>query len=304
MSFLDKLKGGLERTRKGMIGRIQAALPNHQAIGAELYEEIEESLLLADVGAETTLFLLEQVKNEVSRLRLKDPLAVLPLLKEKIATDLLGDRVAPLAFARDGLTVVLLVGVNGAGKTTTIGKLAERLRNEGRKVLLAAGDTFRAAAGEQLAEWGRRAEVEMVGGGVGADAAAVVYDSLQAAKSRRADVLLVDTAGRLQNKANLLEELKKIVRIIQREVPGAPHEVLLVLDATTGQNGLQQAKVFGEAVGVTGIVLSKLDGSAKGGVVLGIKRTFGVPVKLLGVGEKVADLKEFDPLEFVEALFS
>ncbi len=304
MSFLEKLKGSLEKTKKGMIGRIQAVLPSFKAIGEELYEEMEESLLLSDVGAETTFFLLEQVKGEVSRRRLKDPQAVLPLLKEKIATELLGDEVVPLDVARGGLTVILLVGVNGAGKTTTIGKLAEQFRGMGKKVLLAAGDTFRAAAGEQLAEWGRRAGVEVVGGGDGADAAAVVYDSLQAARSRQADLLLVDTAGRLQNKAHLLEELKKIVRVIQREIPGAPHEVLLVLDATTGQNGLQQAKVFGEAVGVTGIVLSKLDGSAKGGVILGIKRTFGVPVKLLGVGERVGDLKEFNPREFVEALFS
>ena len=247
--------------------------------------------------------LVDRLQQEVKARKATDPGVVGNLLQEEV-TRMLGEEGLRLCWSPTPPTVVLVVGVNGAGKTTTIGKLAYCLGREGKKIILAAADTFRAAAGEQLAVWAERTGAGIIRHQAGADPAAVVFDALQSARNRRADVVLVDTAGRLQTKINLMEELKKIYRVIEREVPGAPHEVLLVLDATTGQNALSQAKLFKEAVGVTGIVLTKLDGTAKGGVVLAIATEMGIPVKLVGLGEGVDDLKEFKPRDFAAALFS
>jgi fused signal recognition particle receptor len=269
-----------------------------------LYEELEEILISADVGVTTTMELVDRLRKEVKERKIKDPAELHPLLTELIAEILGGDEArSRLNLREDGLTVILFVGVNGVGKTTTIGKLAHRFKSEGKKVILAAGDTFRAGAIEQLETWGKRVGVDVIKHQAGADPAAVIYDGIQAARSRKADILLCDTAGRLQNKVNLMEELKKVHRVIQRELPDAPHEVLLVLDATTGQNALVQAKQFSEAVQVSGIVLTKLDGTAKGGIVIAISNELKIPVKLVGLGEKADDLQDFDPDQFLHALF-
>jgi fused signal recognition particle receptor len=248
--------------------------------------------------------LVERLRTEVKERKIKDPAELHSLLTELISEMLVGEQQdTKLNLNEEGLTVILFVGVNGVGKTTTIGKLAHRFKNEGKKVVLAAGDTFRAGAIEQLETWGKRVGVDVIKHQAGADPAAVIYDGIQAAKSRKADILLCDTAGRLQNKVNLMEELKKVYRVVEREVPGAPHEVLLVLDATTGQNALVQAKQFGEAVHVSGIVLTKLDGTAKGGIVIAISHELHLPVKLVGLGEKADDLQDFDAEQFLHALF-
>jgi len=301
MKLWDRLREGLTRTRENLSGRIDGLVSRHTRIDEGLYEELEEVLIEADMGPETALALVDGVRQTVRRDRIKDPGRVRDILKEEIRMIFPEE---PPALAVDGFSpaVVLVVGVNGAGKTTTIGKLAYRYRREGRRVLLAAGDTFRAAAADQLAVWAGRAGVDLVRHGEGADPAAVAYDAVQAARSRRADLLLVDTAGRLQTKTNLMEELKKIGRVVGRECPGAPHEVLLVLDATTGQNGISQAKIFKEAVAVTGVVLAKLDSTARGGVAVSIRRDLGLPVKLVGVGEGMEDLQPFNVQAYVDGL--
>lgn len=303
MNFFGRLKEGLNKTRENLTRRVGALLAGSSRLDDEFFDELEEILVTADVGARASMELVERIRQEVKERRMTEPPAVGELLQEEV-TRILGEEVPRLSWSPTPPTVILVVGVNGAGKTTTIGKLAYCLGQEGKKVILAAADTFRAAAGEQLAIWARRAGAGLIRHQAGADPAAVVYDALQSARNRKVDVVLVDTAGRLQTKTNLMEELKKIRRVIERELPGAPHEVLLVLDATTGQNALSQAKLFKEAVGVSGIALTKLDGTAKGGVVLAIATEMGIPVKLVGLGEGLDDLKEFQPRDFTAALFS
>lgn len=302
-SITQKFVFGLSKTSDQFVGAISDLFSGRKNIDEELYEELEEILISADVGVKTTMDIVERLREEVKERKLKDPAELKPLLSEKIAEMLNDDEEKGLKQNEDGLTIYLFVGVNGVGKTTTIGKLAHRFKQEGKKVVLAAGDTFRAGAIEQLETWGQRVGVDVIKHQSGSDPAAVIYDGIQAAKSRKADILLCDTAGRLQNKVNLMEELKKVHRVIQREVPDAPHETLLVLDATTGQNALMQAKQFGEAVQVSGIVLTKLDGTAKGGIVIAIRHELGLPVKFVGLGEKAEDLMEFDPDQFLHALF-
>ena len=303
MGLFDRLKSGLTRTREGLVGKITQLVTRAGRIDEDLYDSLEETLIQADVGVETSFDLVEYLRTEAAKQRLTDPTLLTPLLQQRIAA-IMGEKMRPLNLQDGALTVILVVGVNGVGKTTTIGKIAAQLRGEGRRVLLAAGDTFRAAAIDQLEVWGQRAGVDVIRHQEGADPAAVAFDAIQAARSRHADVVIVDTAGRLHTKSNLMEELKKMRRVIAREEPGAPHETLLVLDATTGQNAVQQAKAFGAAADVTGIVLTKLDSTAKGGVVISISRELNIPVKLIGVGEQVEDLRPFDPAEFVEALFA
>ncbi len=299
--FFSQLKAGLSKTRQNFVQRVEELLTGCRKIDEELYEELEEVLLGADVGFNTSIELVNQLRQEVKARKISESDQLTGILMEKIE-DLLGEE-KPLVFSPAGPSVFLVVGVNGVGKTTTIGKLAGRLKNDGKRVILAAGDTFRAAAIDQLEIWGERAGVEIIKQKEGADPAAVAYDAIHAAKSRNADVIIMDTAGRLHNKVNLMEELRKVKRVMEREIPGAPHEVLLVLDATTGQNALQQAKLFKEAVDVTGIVLTKLDGTAKGGVVLGIQGETKMPVKWIGIGEGMDDLRPFVPKDFAAALF-
>jgi len=303
MGIFDRLKESLAKTRETFTARIGATL-RRRNIDAEVYEELEEDLLGADVGIDTTTRLLSTVQKEARRQRLQTADELTPVLKEAVVAELSGANEELLKLAPVGLTVVLIVGVNGAGKTTTIGKLAYRLKQEGKKVLVAAGDTFRAAAIEQLAVWCDRAGVEMVRQNQGSDPAAVLFDAVQSAKARGMDILLCDTAGRLQNKSHLMEELQKLHRVLAREVPGAPHEVLLVLDATTGQNGLSQAQLFRDAAHVTGIVLTKLDSTAKGGVVIAIRHELGIPVKWATLGETLTDLQPFTAEAYADALFA
>ncbi|AHF07604.1 signal recognition particle-docking protein FtsY [Desulfitobacterium metallireducens] len=300
--FFAKLKEGLTKTRDQFVTKVEEILTGRRKIDEDLYEELEEVLIRSDVGVTTSLELVQRLRQEVKKRKLSEAQELREVLKEEIA-DLLGEEV-PLQFAESGPSVLLVVGVNGVGKTTTIGKLAHYFQDEGKKVILAAGDTFRAAAIDQLEIWGQRAGVEVIKQREGADPAAVAFDAIHYAKTRSVDLIIMDTAGRLHNKVNLMEELKKVKRVIEREIPGAPHEVLLVLDATTGQNALQQAKIFQEAAGVTGIVLTKLDGTAKGGVVLGIQGEVKIPVKWVGVGEGMEDLRPFVPQDFANALFS
>ena len=303
MGWFDRLKSGLSRTREGLVGRITSIVTGAGRIDEDLYDELEETLIQADVGVETSLHLVEHLRKAVARERISDPEQLPGLLKDRIR-EIMGQETAPLNLQSGRLTVMMVVGVNGVGKTTTIGKLAQQLKEEGRRVLLAAGDTFRAAAIDQLEVWGQRTGVDVIRHQEGADPAAVAFDAIAAARSRGADVVIVDTAGRLHTKSNLMEELKKVRRVIDREVPGAPHETLLVLDATTGQNAVQQAKAFSSAVDVSGIVLTKLDSTAKGGVVIAIARELNIPVKIIGIGEKAEDLRPFNPGEFVDALFT
>ena len=255
------------------------------------------------MGVNTVLKLIDQLRAEVKKRKIEDPAELQPILSEKLIELLKGDADAGLKLNPNGLSVILFVGVNGVGKTTTIGKMAHMFKSQGKKVLMAAGDTFRAGAIEQLGNLGQRVGVDVIKQQSGADPAAVMFDAVQAAKTRNVDILLCDTAGRLQNKVNLMEELNKIYRVIQREVPDAPHEVILVLDATTGQNALSQAKLFGDKTGLTGLVLSKLDGTAKGGIVVAIRQELSLPVKFVGLGEKMDDLQPFDSEQFVHALF-
>lgn len=319
MSFFKKLKesistktetvtkqfrDGLEKTRKGFVEKVSDLVIRRKKIDEEFYEELEEILIGADVGVNTVMELIDDLREEVRIRRIENAAELQPVLSEKLTGLLRGSENTGLNMQPSGITVILFVGVNGVGKTTTIGKMAHRFKQEGKKVLLAAGDTFRAGAIEQLEVWGQRAGVEVIKQQSGSDPAAVMYDAVRAAKQRGADVLLCDTAGRLQNKSNLMDELNKIFRVIQREIPDAPHEVLMVLDATTGQNALSQAKLFGEKSGVTGLVLTKLDGTAKGGIVVAIRQELDLPVKFVGLGEKIDDLQPFDSEQFVHALFA
>ncbi|WP_054957810.1 signal recognition particle-docking protein FtsY [Paenibacillus dakarensis] len=303
-SVTKQFRDGLEKTRKGLVEKVSDLVIRRKKIDEDFYEELEEILIGADVGVNTVMDLMDDLRAEVKKRRIEDAADLQPVLSEKLMGLLRDDNSNELRMNPDGITVILFVGVNGVGKTTTIGKLAHRFKQEGKKVLLAAGDTFRAGAIEQLEVWGERVGVEVIKQQPGSDPAAVMFDAVQAAKQRQADVLLCDTAGRLQNKSNLMEELNKIFRVIQREIPSAPHEVLMVLDATTGQNALSQAKLFGEKSGVTGLVLTKLDGTAKGGIVIAIRQELNLPVKLVGLGEKMGDLQTFDSEQFVHALFA
>lgn len=301
----NKFKEGLQKTTNAFSEKMGDLLSRYKKIDEEFYEELEEILISADVGVTTVMDLIDDLRAQAKKEKIEDAKELQPILSEKLAALLKGgeDDVG-LKLNEGGLSIILFVGVNGVGKTTTIGKLAHRFKQEGKSVLLAAGDTFRAGAIEQLEVWGERVGVDVIKQQAGSDPAAVIYDAVQAAKQRGIDVLLCDTAGRLQNKSNLMEELNKIYRVIGREVPGAPHEVLLVVDATTGQNALSQAKLFGEKTGVTGLVLSKLDGTAKGGIAVAIRRELDIPVKFVGLGEKIDDLQPFDSEQFVHALFA
>ncbi len=303
MSFFNRLKESLTKTRQAFVEKIDNMVNRRKAIDEELYEELEEVLIQADVGLNTAVHLVEKVRCTVRERRVDDASELKPILKEHIK-EMLGEEREHLDANYWSPTVIMVVGVNGVGKTTTIGKLAHYYKSEGKKVILGAADTFRAAAIDQLEVWANRVGVDLIKHKEGSDPAAVAFDSLQAARARRDDLLLIDTAGRLHTKSNLMEELKKISRVLEKDMPGAPHEVLLVLDATTGQNAVNQAKLFGQAVGVTGIALTKLDGSAKGGVVIAIKQALDIPVKLIGIGEGIDDLRPFDAHEFVDALFA
>ncbi|WP_413641439.1 signal recognition particle-docking protein FtsY [Oceanisphaera sp. IT1-181] len=301
--FFSRLKSGLLKTRQNL-GSGFFGLFSGKKIDDELFEELETQLLTADLGVETTLSIIDNLTRQANRRQLKDGEALYELLKEEMAT-ILHKVEQPLVIDSEHKPyVILMVGVNGVGKTTTIGKLARQFQAEGKSVMLAAGDTFRAAAVEQLQIWGERNKIPVIAQHTGADAASVIYDAVEAAKARKVDVLLVDTAGRLQNKAHLMDELKKVVRVMQKIDGAAPHEIMLTLDAGTGQNALSQAKVFNEAVPITGIVLSKLDGTAKGGVIFAVADKFGIPIRYIGVGEKIDDLRPFVAREFIDALFS
>ncbi|WP_342509407.1 signal recognition particle-docking protein FtsY [Sporosarcina sp. FSL K6-2383] len=302
----EKFKDGLTKTRDTFTSKVNDLVARFREVDEEFFEELEELLLQADVGFETVMELIDQLKLEVQRKNIKDTAGIQSVISEKLVEIYqAGEEIdSSLNIQENELTVVLLVGVNGVGKTTTIGKLAARLMAEGKTVMLAAGDTFRAGAIDQLVVWGERAGVEVIRQSEGSDPAAVMYDAIRAAKNRHVDVLICDTAGRLQNKVNLMNELEKVHRVISKEVPGAPHEVLLALDATTGQNALVQAQTFKEATNVTGIVLTKLDGTAKGGIVLAIRHKLNIPVKFVGLGEGVDDLQPFDPEKYVYGLFA
>jgi fused signal recognition particle receptor len=300
----NKFKQGLTKTRDVFVERVEDLFSRRKKIDEDFYEELEEILIGADIGVNTVLQLIEDLRAEVRKRKIEEPSELQPVLSEMLIALLKGEENTSLRMSDSGVTVILFVGVNGVGKTTTIGKLAHLLKSQGKKVLLAAGDTFRAGAIEQLEAWGQRAGVDVIKQQSGSDPAAVMFDALHAAKSRGVDVLLCDTAGRLQNKVNLMEELNKIYRVISREVPDAPHEVLMVLDATTGQNALSQAKMFDEKSGLTGLVLTKLDSTAKGGIVVAIRQELKLPVKFVGLGEKIDDLQPFDSDQFVNALFS
>lgn len=299
-SFWGRLKSGLTKTRNALFAPLDNLLKAFTKVDEDLLEELEEILISADVGFTATEEIMEELRERIKDGRLKEKEQVMTALRE-IMTDMIGQS-QPLTLTTTP-SVLLVIGVNGAGKTTSIGKISKRLRLQGKKVVVAAADTFRAAAIDQLAVWCERAKVDMVRQNEGSDPAAVVFDAIAAAKKKQADVLIIDTAGRLQNKKNLMNELAKIDRVIDRELPGACRETLLVLDATTGQNAVSQAKEFGNAAKITGITLNKLDGTAKGGIVISIKRELGIPVKFIGVGEKIDDMQEFDAEDFVSALF-
>lgn len=300
--FFSRLVAGLTKTRDSFVSGIDSIFSGFSAIDDDFYEEIEEILIMGDIGVRATQEILENLQQKVKENHIKQPQECKELLIQSIKEQM---EVGETAYRFENeKSVVLVVGVNGVGKTTSVGKLAGKLKAQGRKVVLAAADTFRAAAGAQLEEWAHRAGVDMIGGQEGADPAAVVYDAVAAAKARKADVLLCDTAGRLHNKKNLMEELKKINRIIDKEYPDAFRETLVVLDGTTGQNALAQAKQFMEVADITGIILTKMDGTAKGGIAVAIQSELGIPVKYIGVGETIDDLQKFDSEQFVDALFS
>ncbi len=299
--FFSRLKAGLSKTRDNIVNGIDSVFNGYSMIDEDFYEELEEILIMGDIGVNAANAILERLRAQVRENRIKEPAACKQLLIDSIREQMQVGETA-YDFEKEQ-SVVLVIGVNGVGKTTSVGKLAGKLKAQGRKVILAAADTFRAAAGEQLTEWAHRAGVEIIGGMEGSDPASVIYDAVHAAKARHADVLLCDTAGRLHNKKNLMEELKKIDRIIEKEFPQAHRENLVVLDGTTGQNALQQAREFGEATNLTGIILTKMDGTAKGGIAVAIQSELHVPVKYIGVGETIDDLQKFDSDEFVNALF-
>ena len=299
--FFKRLVSGLTKTRNSIVSSIDSIFSGFSKIDEEFYEELEEVLIMGDLGVNATYAVLEELRQKVKEQHIKDPADCKQILIDSIKEQM---RVEETAYEFEQRTsVVLIIGVNGVGKTTTIGKLAGKFRAQNKKVVLAAADTFRAAAGEQLVEWAHRADAELIGGQDGADPAAIVYDAVQAAKARHADVLLVDTAGRLHNKKNLMEELRKINRVLEREYPEAYRETLVVLDGTTGQNALSQAREFNDVADITGIVLTKMDGSAKGGIAVAIQSELKIPVKYIGVGETIDDLQKFDSDEFVNALF-
>ncbi|MCX7709634.1 MAG: signal recognition particle-docking protein FtsY [Clostridia bacterium] len=301
MGFFDRLKEGLQKTRKGITEKIDQVLVSFGKIDDELFEELEEILITSDIGIETSMKIIEDLKKKVKENKLTDPSSIKKLLKEELI-QILTENESELNIANSPC-VITVIGVNGVGKTTSIGKIANLIKQKNKKVIMAAADTFRAAAIDQLEIWANRVGVDIIKQSEGSDPAAVVFDAVQAAKARKIDVLICDTAGRLHTKKNLMEELKKVSKVIDRELPGAARETLLVLDATTGQNAISQAKTFSEVADITGIVLTKLDGTAKGGIVIAIKSELKIPVKLIGVGEKMEDLQRFDAKEFVEALF-
>ncbi len=300
--FFQRLKQGLSKTKQGITDRVDSLIKSYQKIDEDLFEDLEEILISADIGINTTMEIVDELKDTVRQEKVSDPQDIKNLLEEKLV-----DILNKLSFSKLNIdpspSIIIVVGVNGVGKTTTIGKIAHKLKKEGRKVMLGAGDTFRAAAIDQLVIWGDRVGIDVIRHQEGSDPAAVIYDAIQAAKARKIDVLICDTAGRLHNKRNLMNELGKVSRIVEREYPQASKEVLLVLDATTGQNAIQQAKAFKEVVDISGLVLTKLDGTAKGGIVIAVSRELNIPVKFIGVGEQVDDLQEFNPETFVRALF-
>ena len=300
--FFRRLVAGLTKTRDNIVSGIDSIFSGFSSIDEDFYEEIEEILVMGDLGINATTAIIEDLKRKVKEEKIKEPSECKQLLIDSIKQQM---DVGETAYEFENRkSVVLVIGVNGVGKTTSVGKLAGKLKDQGKKVVLAAADTFRAAAGEQLTEWANRAGVDIISAQEGSDPASVVYDAVQAAKARRADVLLCDTAGRLHNKKNLMAELGKINRVIEREYPEAFRETLVVLDGTTGQNALAQAKEFSEVADITGIILTKLDGTAKGGIAVAIHSELGIPVKYIGVGESIDDLQKFDPEEFVNALFT
>lgn len=302
VGFFKRLVTGLTKTRNNIVSSMDNIFHGFSKIDEDFYEELEEVLIMGDLGVKATYAILEDLRKKVKEQHIKEPIECKQLLIDSIKEQMY---VGETAYEFEERTsVVLVIGVNGVGKTTTIGKLAGKLKEQNKKVVLAAADTFRAAAGEQLQEWAKRANADLIGGAEGADPAAIVYDAVSAAKSRKADVLLCDTAGRLHNKKNLMEELKKINRVLEREFPEAHRETLVVLDGTTGQNALAQAKEFSEVADITGIILTKMDGTAKGGIAVAIQAELGIPVKYIGVGETIDDLQKFDSEQFVNALFT
>lgn len=304
MGFFDKLKKGLNKTRENLTNKIEKIIIGYADIDDDLLDELEETLIMADVGVQTTDKLMTAVRKGIKKKEINTPEDLKPFLQKQIVEILTkGEEMDTTRVAENGPTVLLVIGVNGAGKTTTIGKLAAYYKGQGKSVLLAAADTFRAAAIDQLEVWGQRTGVPVIKHEEGSDPAAVAFDAVKAAVARKVDMLIIDTAGRLQTKSNLMQELEKINRVIGREIPGAPHETLLVLDATTGQNAISQAELFTKAAPITGVVLTKLDGTAKGGVVIGIKSQLQMPVKWIGVGEGVEDLRPFNAEDFAKALF-
>ncbi len=299
--FFSRLKAGLTKTRNNIVRGIDSVFSGFSAIDEDFYEELEEILIMGDIGINATSEIIDRLKIQVKEQRIKEPVECKQILIDSIKEQM---RVDETAYEfEEKQSIVMVIGVNGVGKTTSVGKLAGKLKDNGRKVLIAAADTFRAAAGDQLAEWARRADVPMIGGQEGSDPASVVFDAVNAARARNVDVLLIDTAGRLHNKKNLMEELRKMNRIIDREFPNAHRENLIVLDGTTGQNALVQAREFGDVAQLTGIILTKMDGTAKGGIAVAIQSELQVPVKYIGVGETIEDLQKFDSDDFVNALF-
>ena len=302
MGFFSKLAEGLTKTRNNIMNSVSNIFTGHDIIDDDFYEELEETLIMADLGITTTTSVIENLKDKVKELKIKDPADCKKLLMDSLKEQM---QVKPDAYDFENKkSVVLMIGVNGVGKTTSVGKLASQLKNSGKKVLVAAADTFRAGAIEQLTEWARRSDVELIAQSEGSDPAAVVFDAVNAAKARNVDVLICDTAGRLHNKKNLMDELNKIYRIVSKEYPEAAVETLVVVDVTTGQNAKEQARQFSEAAPVNGIVLTKLDGTAKGGIAIAIESELSIPVKYIGIGEKIDDLQKFDAEQFVEALFN
>ena len=300
MGFFEKLVAGLGKTRDNIVSGMDSIFHGFSRIDDDFYEELEEVLIMGDLGVQATYDILDDLKAKVKEKHIKEPMECRELLIESIKEQM---DIGETAYEFENRTsVVMVIGVNGVGKTTTIGKLAGKLRAENKKVVIAAADTFRAAAGEQLKEWANRSQAELIGGQEGSDPASVVFDAVAAAKARHADVLMIDTAGRLHNKKNLMEELRKMNKIIDREFPEAYRETLVVLDATTGQNALAQAKEFNEVTDITGVVLTKMDGTAKGGIAVAIQSELGIPVKYIGVGEQIDDLQPFDAKEFIDAI--
>jgi fused signal recognition particle receptor len=300
--FFRRLKDGLSKTRKGLVKNVDEMIFGEKVISRDLFEDLEEVLITADLGPAFTFDLVEEMKDNAKRKELTDPEALKQVMKNHMI-DILGHSETPLEIPRNGLYTIMVIGVNGTGKTTTIGKIASQLTRKGISTMLVAADTFRAAAIEQLEIWSQRVHVPLIKQKMGADPSAVVFDAIHAAKSRKTEAVIIDTAGRLHTQVNLMEELKKIKRIMGRELEGAPHETLLVVDATTGQNAVSQAKMFNEGIGITGIVLTKLDGTAKGGIVIRIAKELAIPIRYIGIGEGVDDLRVFNSEEFVNALF-